>query len=293
MKKEEEKELTFEPDLSKSYYKFDENSKYNYYNNNNKDILNKTFTNYSNRGKNDFNKIYERFMNQKKMQEKVLEKLRKIKVQKELKKCTHIPNILEYENSRILHKRKKEPIYDRLYNMRRNNKEIISSRNSRVENNNIGERPLTEDNKINRNKKKNKKTVKRFNINYLEEDKFENNINKKEKNLNNIIDNIYITIDIKIPNGEIKSLKIFQNKDNFEESINEFCHLYNINEKDKKIIFNKACLYKNKFYGNYKNEEENNDFIINEDMDTNSNTYAYASKNSTESKKIIIKLIII
>ena len=81
-------------------------------------------------------------------------------------------------------------------------------------------------------------------------------------------------------------MKIFQNKDNFEESINEFCHLYNINEKDKKIIFNKACLYKNKFYGNYKNEEENNDFIINEDMDTNSNTYAYASKNSTESKKV-------
>ena len=296
--KEEEKELTFEPDISKSYYKFDKNSKYNLYNNNNKDILNKTYTNFSRGGKYDFNKIYERFMNQKKMQEKVLEKLRKIKDQKELKKCTHTPKISHYpqkkinrNNISIDNEDSKKPIYERLYDLRKNKNGIISSRNSRLENNNIGERQMTEDN-INRNnnKNKNKKKVRPFNINDLGEEKYGKNISntyKKDKNINdNIIDNIYITIDIKIPNGESKSLKIYQNKDNIEDSINEFCHLYNINEKDKKVILNKAYLYKNIFYGNYKNEEENNDFITNEDMDTNANTHVTASKNSTESKKI-------
>jgi hypothetical protein len=43
--KEKEKELTFEPDTSKSNYVFDKNSKYNYYNND-KDVSNKNYNNF-------------------------------------------------------------------------------------------------------------------------------------------------------------------------------------------------------------------------------------------------------
>ena len=294
--KEKEKELTFEPDTSKSNYIFDKNSKYNYYNND-KDVSNKNYNNYSKKGKYDFNKIYERFMNEKKNHEETLEKLREIKKRKELKKCTYKPNInqnshdkmnktLDYEDSKILNKRKKIPIYERLYNLNKLNSGT-KSRNSKIEESNYGESRTTED-KINRKKNLKKNNLEKDKYKDKKNDSNPNNAEKKEKNCNdNIIDNIYITIDIKIPNGELKPLKIYQNKNNKSniDSINEFCNKYNIKKQDRKAILDKVNQYKKIFFGKNEIEEENNDFIINEDMDTNTNTFGDGSKNSNESIK--------
>jgi hypothetical protein len=105
LKEEREKELKFEPDLSQSNnYVFKKNSKYNYYIDEYKQLINDDIYFYSynyKKPKLDFNKIYERFMLQKKMHEKALEKLREIKRKKELKKCSNKPKITEYSPEQL------------------------------------------------------------------------------------------------------------------------------------------------------------------------------------------------
>ena len=111
------------------------------------DFLNRTIST-TKKNKYDFNKIYERFMQEKKMHEKVLEKLREIKKQKELKKYTYVPRISQHsprnprksnfnlynQNSAIMNNGKKIPVYERLYSMRKKYNGNRSIRNSMSQN---------------------------------------------------------------------------------------------------------------------------------------------------------------
>ena len=186
---------------------------------------------------------------------------------------------------------KKIPVYERLYSMRKkyngNNKSI---RNSMSQNFEYRERQLSRDKIINKNKKEinNKTKPNPFNISNINIEK-DDKKNKTQNNFNNrnIID-VYITIEIKIPNGELKPLKIYKNQSNIEELINDFCTENDLNEEDKEIIINKVKQYRNTFFGNNINEEnnelKNNNMKNNEDMDTFDNTYVN-SKNSNESNQ--------
>ena len=279
LKKEREKELKFEPDLSQSSdYIFKNNSKYNYYIDYHKPMANDIyFYSFNNKKRKlDFNKIYERFMVQQKMHEEAVEKLREIKRKKELKKCSNKPKIsdyspenlnlsVNYENSKIFNRRNDNvPIFERLYTAG-----TISHKNKIKKRNN-----LTTDKK-NTGDKNGKKMNKSINFlnHYPNEDNNintnTNNTNKGKNNRNNnIIDNIYVIIEIKKPNGEIKPLKIYKNennKDNVRDILNEFCKENDLNEEDKNILLKKIIDYKNAIFGNNINEENN--FNINDDMD--------------------------
>ena len=308
LKEEREKELKFEPDLSQSNnYMFKKNSKYNYYIDEYKQLLNDDIYFYSynyKKPKLDFNKIYERFMLQKKMHEKALEKLREIKRKKELKKCSNKPKISEYspeqlnwsvdyENSKIYKRNNDIPIFERLYN----NDTISFSYKATKDNNNKYEcsPKLSPDRKLivtdiknagdkNHGKKYEKEGINPFHIdNDSNEDKNNIKINKnKENNINNnnIIDNLPVIIVIKLPNGEIKSMKIYEKMNKTTEILNEFCRKNDINEEDKKIILGKIMDYKNSaFESNVI--EENNDPNSNDDF----NTISYTN-NSIEGKEI-------
>jgi hypothetical protein len=95
----------------------------------------------------------------------------------------------------------------------------------------------------------------------------------------NIIDDVYITIDIKIPNGLLKPLKIYNKSDNDTiDMVNKFCKIFSINDENKKIILKKVMQYKNTFFG--RNLLDNKDgFILNEDLDTITNTYSNNSNH--------------
>ena len=79
-----------------------------------------------------------------------------------------------------------------------------------------------------------------------------NNKNNKKMNIrkeqNDIIDNIFITIEIKTNNGQLKPLKIYKNQSDSNEMVNNFCEMYNISEEDKKIIINKVKYYQKVFF---------------------------------------------
>jgi len=197
-----------------------------------------------------------------------------------------------YEDSLILNKKKKNTVYERLYNLRKINNENKSKSNSKMEDFNFkpiyisndermnksftnynkermpkgyydyiirnralinkreSENKLNEDKMYGKNYEKIKKMeIKQFNITDLKENKNNNkNNNIKKKKNKKIIDNIYITIEIKIQNG-VKTFKIYKNDNNLIEQLNEFCEKYEINENDKKLLFDKIMLYKEKFFG--------------------------------------------
>ena len=108
--------------------------------------------------------------------------------------------------------------------------------------------------------------------------------NKKNKK---IIESIFITIEIKLPNGELKPLKIYKEQNNTFDLINEFCEENGINNEDRKVIFNKVIQYKNAFFERNLNQDNNSNFNLNnnEDMDTTDNTNGNLSKNSNESNR--------
>ena len=284
-----------------SNYVFDKNSKYYYYNNKEKDFLNQTISNNSSKPKHDFNRTYERFMQEKKMHEKVLEKLREIKKKKELKKYTPKPKIHDYtpkntrkksnlynQQSEVLNKGKKIPIYEKLYSMKKNYSGKKSERKSKSEIFNNKEIKKNKDKILYKDKiENNKKKIQPFNVNNSKENK--NNLKNIKSNLNKtIIDSIYITIEIKMPNGELKPLIIYKDQNNTIDLINEFCEENHITDEDRKIIFNKVIQYKNAFFEKSLNEEKNDyNPNNNEDMDTIANTYGNLSKNSNESNKKI------
>ena len=226
------------------------------------------------------------------MQEKVLEKLREIKKQKELKKYTHQPKISQYspknkkrnpylynQKSAVFNKGKRMPVYERLYNLGKD-KSANKSRKSKVEAFDLGE---TKKNKnIIFDKERigsDKKEIKRSNIN-------KSNWIKSNKKNKKIIESIFITIEIKLPNGELKPLKIYKDQNNTIDLINEFCEENGINGEDRKVIFNKVIQYKNAFFERNLNQDNNNfNLNNNEDMDTTDNTNGNLSKNSNESNR--------
>ena len=123
-------------------------------------------------------------------------------------------------------------------------------RNRALINKKESDKRLSEDKIYGKNYEKIKKMeIKPFNITDLKDNKINNKNNIiKKKNNKKIIDDIYITMEIKIPSG-VKTFKIYKNNDNINEQINEFCEKYDINEDDKKKLFNKIIQYKNKFFG--------------------------------------------
>ena len=64
-----------------------------------------------------------------------------------------------------------------------------------------------------------------------------------------IIEDAFITIHIKIPNGELKPFEIHnKNLDDTIKSVGIFCKTYNINEEMKSLILEKVLEYKNSFF---------------------------------------------
>ena len=112
---------------------------------------------------------------------------------------------------------------------------------------------------------------KKKSINIEDEDK-----NDLNKNKDNIIDDVFITLNIRIPNGLSKPLKIYDKDYNDTvESVNNFCKIYSINDENKKIIFRKVMEYKNVFFSRNIIDHNNiNGFMLNEDLDTITNTYS-------------------
>ena len=373
---ERDKELTFEPNFSSKAF-FYKHSKYNYDKDNDKDNNNISIISNNKspkRKKHDFNKVYERFMADKDLHDKTLERLRKIKMDKELKMCTDVPKInkyvpsasnkkyknktLESDEPKTLQKNKsysdiKNPVYMKLYKQRKEYNEknnINNNDNSRLDENctfkpvitdpdvmmktfsnmknmrkpkgyneyvkrnrsilekKENDKKIEEDKKFGRNYDKIKKVkIKALNITDL------NGSNKKNKKINipipssnsnrslqqkinlnndfmnnsesekveNIIDGVYITIDIKVPNGLLKPLKIYNKSDNETiELVNNFCRIYTINEENKKIILKNVLQYKNAFFGrNLINDNKKEGFILNEDLDTITNTYSNNSNH--------------
>ena len=314
--KGDEKDLTFKPNLKETYIYFKKYSKYNYYNNTEE---NSNQSNYiDNKRKQDFNMIYKKFMKDKELQEKTLEKMREIELLKELKKCTHSPKINKnYPMYAIRLNRTFEidrniPIYERLYNMRKNinannlrnsksesfdSKLEILPNNRRLKNNKRtkkayddyimrnraaieekeNQRKLIEDKAYGKNYEKiSAMKIKPFNITDLKKDNKKNNTNirSKSKEKNKIINNIFVTIEIKINNGQLKPFKIYKNVNNTEEDVDSFCKMFNINEEDKKEIYYQVLHYKNIFFG-----EKNNDSNTKKEIDT-TDTYDYEHCNN-------------
>ena len=64
-----------------------------------------------------------------------------------------------------------------------------------------------------------------------------------------IIEDAFITIHIKVPNGELKPFEIHNKKlGDIIESVENFCKTYNINEEMKSLILQKVLEYKNSFF---------------------------------------------
>jgi len=106
------------------------------------------------------------------------------------------------------------------------------------------------------------------------ETKRKNRYNLENDKIENIIDNIYITMDIKVSIGVIKPLKIYNKPDkDIIDYISNFCKIYSLNEETKKILIKKALKLKYSFFG--KNIGNNrNKIIMGEDLDTITNTYS-------------------
>ena len=360
IKKERDKDLTFKPDLISNSY-FYKHSKYKYNNDDSNDKIN------SKNKKHDFNKLYQRFMEEKYLHEQTLERLRKIKNEKELKKCTHIPKINKNKpnygdkhfkkiniDSRFLiksnssldiknpNRRYKKLISNNINNNHnhnnnndndsflldenctfkpnlRTNKKILNKtfsnmektkkprgyneyvkRNRYVIEKKASDKKMEEDKKYGRNYDKiQKMKIKPFNITDLNESNKkskknipigveQNNINNNEfmnnlenEKMENMIDDVYITIDIKIPNGLLKPLKIYnRNYDDTLESVNNFCKIYSINDESKKMILKKVIHFKNTFFGGNLNNDNNKEgLMMFEDLDTITNTYSNNSNH--------------
>ena len=297
-----EKELKFEPDLSKSNKYVFKNPKYKDYNTR-KDDLNKTATNISVSKRNNFTKIYERMMEEKKTQENILKKMREIKDQKELKKCTLRPQILKYKLKRMnksvditasrFNKEKKLPKTRRdgskdnknKFNSKRSFNEInnknISKSKSKNKNTIVVDKKINNFAIKNRGTSNNNKNKNNVQITYQKK-KIKNNKIIKSNTSNSIIDNIYVTIEIKTPNGDKKPIKIFKNQHNINEEVEKFCKENKITNENKDIIYNNALFYSEYLFG--RNTYKNNflKYNLDENFSTEyreTNTYTNNNNN--------------
>ena len=77
-------------------------------------------------------------------------------------------------------------------------------------------------------------------------------------------------------------MKIYnKNYNDTVELVNNFCKIYSINNENRKIIIKKVLQYKNSFFGRNLIEERSNrdGFLLNEDLDTITNTYSNNSNH--------------
>ena len=201
---------------------------------------------------------------------------RKSDLKKRLNKSVDISSNLKIEDNDI---NKKVPVYERLYSFRKiyNQKKIQLEENKKLGNKYNTKLSVKE------NRSKNKKNIKpklyaiqkkdlnannknmdnantfnnklkNINNNKVYEKKIQKmkmkhfNISKEMDN-NNIIDDIYVIMDINTPKGGKKPIKIYKNQENINELVDNFCKKNNINDKDRKTIYNQALLYQNNIFG--------------------------------------------
>ena len=270
------KDLTFKPNLISFPF-------FNKYSNNNKIDNN---LNSPRKGeiiditpkKINFNKIYEKYINDKNIKDKTLEKMRISNQEKELKECTFTPKINKYIGRNINYNiyrksENKSQEKDRNYSFRPNlntDNDYLSKtftnmkrpiktkgydkfikRNRRVIERKKYEQKLEEDKIYGKNYDKIKKNNKLKETN-ISPYKKEINIKKKEKvEKECIIDNVYITMDIQLPNGIIKPLQIYNLSDSeVTDIVFEFCKHHRIKDNDRNKIQKHALQFKNKFFQN-------------------------------------------
>jgi len=254
MIKENEKNLTFTPNIIK-------NENYN-------TIITKKKKNFN------FNTLYDRFIQKEKDKQNNIQKLKKERIKKEMEEVKKKPLIYKYNNNNIYNE---EEIHEKLYNQgkyinKKKKEKIIEKEKEEKEklekelkkyklnyNSEINKRRMNKsfDIKIkpkgyneyiirnrkeilNKEKLKEKKEKISYGENYEKLKRraitpFNITDMKKERKKNN---DDYFIMKIKIPNGQMKSIKINIESDPYKIA-NEFCKVYSIKENMKqKLIKN-------------------------------------------------------
>ena len=290
-----DKELTFEPDLSQSNNYIFRNAKYKDYNTNKDNLndsmtdtsrikktnFNKIYERFmqEKKMKEEAIKLMREIKKEKEIKKCTLRpKITEYKPRKSHKK-NRLNKSVDVNN--INNNNKKIPIFERLYSLRKifNQKKIKLEENEELESKFNSKRSYKYNNKTNSKNKVIKPILEKREIdNYVIKNKnWNNNTNKNvdtnkiylkkntkmkvnhfnisKENDNNIIDNISVIMEIKIPNGKSKPFKIYKNQ-NINDSIEEFCKNNRINKEDKKAIYDQAIYFKNNIFG--RNTFENN-----------------------------------
>ena len=267
--KENERNLTFIPNIEKNYNTIQNKKNFN------------------------FDKLYDRFLEKEKDKQNNLNKLRKEQTKKEMKELKKKPTISKYiynneyqeeihdklyNQGNYIRKKKQEKIkekekeekerlekelktYKLNYNSRKNRRRMAKSFD-------ISSKPKGYDEYIIRNRKEilNKEKLKEkiekipCGENY---DKIRkrnitpfNITDMKKERINKEKDNNYFIMKIKIPNGQMKNLKIYMNSNPFKIA-NNFCKIYSIKDNTKQKLINNIIECQN-YYLNVKNDYINN-----------------------------------
>ena len=94
-----------------------------------------------------------------------------------------------------------------------------------------------------------------------------------EKN-ENIIQNIYITLDIKTPSGTVNQLKIYNKPDKKTmEDVCNFCKIFSLNDDMMNMLIKKAIIFKYNFFGKNNDINKEEGFLTKEEFKSISNTY--------------------
>ena len=235
----EMEECTFKPKINKSYTVKKINTKNNNdnnTNNNSNNIWEKLYK--SNEGK------YERLNELKNLEKKMEE-------DKELEQCTFKPTLISQNTlEQCLNSQEKPKGYEEF--SRKMREGIMKAAEKKYLENRI---PIGE----NYEKIKNQK-IQPFNITDLKKNNKNNNNNNKNENNNNNkkTSNDFFTIQIKIPNGKERMIKVYVNEDPYDIA-NNFCKTYGLKkeviERLAKTILNFRNLYLQ------KNNINNNNII--------------------------------
>ena len=181
--------------------------------------------------------------------------------------CTFKPKITDMETTRRTFSRSKNKKKPKGFN------DYVKKNRALIEQKEI-EKKLEEDKRYGRNYEKIQKmkikplnitfsnrspSKTKRNISYINTDikSKKDSILENEKN-ENIISDIYITLDIKVTDGFIRQLKIYNKSDKDTiEYISNFCKIYTLNEKIKKDLIKLGLKYKYDFFGqNIDNKRE-------------------------------------
>ena len=167
------------------------------------------------------------------------------------------------------------------------------NRNRSVLKNKELEKKLEDDKKYGRNydkMKKMKTKIKPLNITDLNKSPSKEKINMQYINnteikgkkryqlenekIENIIQNIYVTLDIKTPIGTVNQLKIYNKPDKQTvEDVCNLCKIFSLNDEMKKMLIKKAIIFKNNFFGKNNDIIKEDGFLTHEEFESVSNTY--------------------